>query len=127
MPQVSTPVITFVADRLRDRDAAQVSCWIGDGGVRIVGGFGGWDTRPRPRKTALTLWEGYEPLTLEIPVIFLTRNRNDFAAGREVEAELVNLGMMAGRGEPTPEPKLTKRGKITKYRVKRSDKRYSQI
>lgn len=89
--------------------------------VRIVDGFGGWEAEPRPRRTAATIWKGFSPLTLEIPIIFHTYQPNDYVVGKSIEADCIALGMMAGRGEPAPEPRV-RNGKVTKVTVKGSGK-----
>ena len=96
-----------------------VSCLLGSA-VRITGGFGGWDIVSRPRRTAMTLWNGFDPITLELPLLIRTDNPNSYEAGKRIEADCITLGMLAGRGEPAPEPQK-RNGQIRKVTVKKGD------
>ena len=110
----------FITFRAPGTVIESVKVLIGDGGVRIVDGFGGWVAQERPRRTARTVWEGYQPLTLEIPVLFRTLRVNDWDDGKRIEADCIMLGMMAGRGEPSPEPQQ-KNNKVITYTIKKTD------
>jgi LysM repeat protein len=119
MPDKASRYVTFKAPGTNIGDNGAVRVLLGDGGVRIIDGFGGWDVVSRPRKTAMTLWTGFQPLTLEIPVLFRTDSR-EWDDGKRIEGDCVALGMMAGRGEPSPEPQKRK-GKVIYYTVKKGD------
>ena len=97
---------------------------IGDGGVRITDGFGGWEVVARPRKTAMTLWQGFQPITLVIPLWFRTESR-EWDDGKRIEGDCIALGMMAGRGEPSPEPQ--KRGGKTRTVTAKKNETYAKI
>lgn len=95
-----------------------VTVLIGDGGARITDGFGGWEIVPRPRKTGMTLWTGFQPITLEIPLIFHTKSR-EYDEGKELENDCATLAQLAGRGEPVAVPARGKSGKPRTVTVKR--------
>ncbi|UTI62242.1 hypothetical protein NBH00_12775 [Paraconexibacter antarcticus] len=66
----------------------------GDGGPTPTGGFARWNVIPRPQRKGITVLDGYDPLTLEIPILF------DAAKGPagDVEADIQKLEWMGGRG-----------------------------
>jgi LysM repeat protein len=113
--------VTFHAEGI-----ASVKVMLGDGPVVVSGGFGGWDVVSRPRRTALTVWQGYDPLRLTVPVIFnafgpgnLTLNE-DQADPQGVESKIRTLGLMAGRGYPLPKA-ASSHGHVKHYTVKKGD------
>lgn len=57
---------------------------------KILGGYGGWTTVPRPRKKALTEWQGIQPLTLRVPLLF------DGHPDDSVELQCARLEQLAG-------------------------------
>lgn len=74
---------------------------LGDGAIVPSDGFGGWDVTPRPRRRGLTEWNGNNPMTIDIPVLF-----DHFRAGTSVEDDVQQLERMAGWGGQGGEPPL---------------------
>jgi hypothetical protein len=60
------PTVTF---RAVDPRGTTVVALLGDG-VPAVGGGGGWTTVQRQKQSAITEWQGADPLTLDIPIVF---------------------------------------------------------
>lgn len=71
---------------------------MGDGTV-IATGYGGWEEVPRPRRVAMTVWNGIAPLRLAIPVLI-----DGLTDGRSVEADVRLLERLAGLDEHVDEP-----------------------
>ncbi len=60
-------------------------------------GYAKWVHIPRPQRTALTILEGYEPMTLTVPVLF-DAIRSGTMYRENVEFQIQKLEWMAGRG-----------------------------
>lgn len=68
----------------------------GEKGPRIVDGYAKFETVPRPERTGLTVFTGYNPVTMEVPIRFeavISREAKD------LEHDIALLERMAGRGE----------------------------
>jgi len=65
---------------------------------RLSDGVGGWEAVSRPRQTAMTIWDGNPPYTLELTVLF-----DALATGASVEDQISRL-LIAGRGDEEAEP-----------------------
>jgi hypothetical protein len=68
----------------------------GEGGPTPTDGYAKWAHVPRPQRVAMTVLEGYEPMTMTVPILFdavvATRRRED------IELNIQKLEWMAGRG-----------------------------
>jgi len=71
------------------------------GPVAVVAGYGGWNKVARPRRKALTEWQGRDPMSLEIP---FTIDRLADGAGGAVEGSIRILEKMAGIDAGDPQP-----------------------
>lgn len=67
----------------------------GDTAPKVTAGYAKYETEDRPMRTGLTMFTGYDPMTLEIPVLF-----DAFATrkGLDLERDIALLERMAGRG-----------------------------
>ena len=74
----------------------------GDGAPTPSGGYAKWAHIPRPQRTAITVFEGYEPMTLSVPVLFDAVRQN--GVREDVENQIQWLEWMAGRGIKHHEP-----------------------
>jgi hypothetical protein len=63
----------------------------GTEGVKITGGWGKWKIVGRPQRVGITVLEGYDPMTVTIPLII-------DKAGASVESEIAILEWLGGRG-----------------------------
>lgn len=78
----------------------------GAGGATLTGGGSKWGTVDRPQRKGLTILQGYDPLTLVVPIIFdaVTLDRDDRlaghpnTAGKSLEDDIQKLLWMWGRG-----------------------------
>jgi hypothetical protein len=70
--------------------ALTVTALRGDAGPVVAGGFGGWQTVPRPRRQALTVWQGRDPFSMTVPLLF-----DGFKAKRFVDTDVSRLERMA--------------------------------
>jgi hypothetical protein len=68
----------------------------GDSPPTITGGYAKWSTVDRPQRVGIAQFDGYDPITMDIPVRFLTTRRDQ--GGLEVEQGIAALEQMAGRG-----------------------------
>jgi hypothetical protein len=73
----------------------------GEGAPIPSGGYAKWAHILRPQRTALTTFEGYEPMTLTVPVLFDAVREN--GVREDVEASIQILEGLAGRGIRLPE------------------------
>lgn len=79
--------------------------WKTDQDAVPSGGYGGFQVTPRPKKAALTVWQGRDPFTLTIPML-LHRH------GNSIEDEIHDLGVLSSgtsRGAP---PQVNVQGAI---------------
>jgi hypothetical protein len=65
---------------------------------KLTDGVGGWATVDRPRQTAMTIWGGNPPYSLELPVVL------DGLAGRVNQEPVIAELLVAGRGDQESEP-----------------------
>src|SRR4051794_11644930 len=112
--------ITFKAHGL-----SSIKVMLGDGPVQVGGGFGGWDVVARPRRTALTVWQGFDPLQLNVPIVFSAIGPNNLTLNEDqgdpqgVEDKIMTLGRMAGRGSLLP--KTSSQSHPKHYTTKKGD------
>lgn len=59
----------------------------------LTAGGATWNTIPRPQRTALTIFNGYDPLAITIPVLF-----DNFLDGSTIQDDVDMLWLMWGRG-----------------------------
>lgn len=64
----------------------------GDGHPQVSDGYGGFETVTRPFRIGLTRWTGFNPIAVDIPILF-----DAFRAGDSVEDDIKRLERMAGR------------------------------
>ena len=67
--------------------------------VTPTGGYGGWERIARPRRKALTEWQGNEGLSFDLTFVF-DAIRDDYGAG--VEPTCASLDLLGGIGEGEP-------------------------
>lgn len=65
---------------------------------KLGGGVGGWEIVGRPRQTAMTVWQGTEPYSLELAVMIDRREGTNW-----VERVIYEI-LTAGRGDEESEP-----------------------
>lgn len=72
----------------------------------VTGGFGGWDRIARPRRVALTDWQGSEPFQMVVSL-----RLDGWAQNRSIEADVKALVAMAvDRGSRTGPPAVNMEG-----------------
>lgn len=76
-------------------------CLLGDGAPEITDGYGGWEAIARARNVAFTQWNGRNPLTIKIPILF-----DNFAEGTSLEDDIRQLEKMAGAEINMKQPPL---------------------
>lgn len=88
-----------VPDGLRKSDALHV--YAGDTAPTVMGGYAKIDVVARTERTGLSIFQGYDPITLSIPIRFEADdvNVNGDRKGQQVEDDIKKLERMAGRGE----------------------------
>ena len=67
----------------------------GDGAPVITGGWPKWQVIDRPQRLGMTVLQGYDPLTMTVPVMF---DAVAHGSADQVEADIEILEWMAGRG-----------------------------
>jgi hypothetical protein len=68
----------------------------GDSPPTIVGGYAKLGILGRPERTGITTFDGYDPITMKVPIRFEAERGSDRAEGIEDDIDL--LESMAGRG-----------------------------
>lgn len=81
-----------------------VQTLLGDGTGNPTGGYGGWSIKARARRRGFTVWDGNEPLQIDIPIMINYDNRDGVAG----ETDCKQLEAMAGvtKGFTMREPPL---------------------
>lgn len=69
-----------------------------DGDDSVAGGVGGWETRPRPRRTATVSWNGTPGITWSLPVLL----GPDADRSIERECRLLQQWGVPGRDDDQP-------------------------
>jgi hypothetical protein len=83
------------------RPSAHFSVLAGDTAPRVIAGYAKITTVERSERKSLSLFSGYEPITLEVPVRFEAEdNDGSFigASGKKVESDISKLEEFAGIG-----------------------------
>lgn len=70
--------------------ALSVKVLMDEAGCVITGGYGGWELIDRPRRVAVTMWQGRQPYQMTAAIIFDGFREND-----DVEIAIANLERMA--------------------------------
>lgn len=73
----------------RSSEGESVLVFRGTNAAKMVGGGGGWDTVARPRRAAITQWNGRDPYAMDVPVLFDGWRDND-----NVEPDIARLNQM---------------------------------
>jgi hypothetical protein len=71
---------------------------LGDGRVKLAGGFGGWTEVERTEDVSATFWAGVGPIRMDVPIVF-----DKFASGGSVESEwntIRSFGRQRDGGRP---------------------------
>lgn len=74
-------------------------CWLGTDGAKPTGGYGGWDLVDRPRRLALTQWNGRNPLSMDVSILF-----DGYADDNSIEEDCAKLEAMAFNDDFNPPP-----------------------
>lgn len=69
----------------------------GEGGPTVTGGFAKWNIIARPQRVGMTVLDGYDPITMDVPIVF-DNVVNTLDAQMPVETAVQILEWMAGRG-----------------------------
>lgn len=77
------------------------SAMMGSNGPIVDGGYGGWITVDRPRKVALTQWDGRDPFSLKVEVIIDGWRSADPVEVRCTTLERMALPPVVGSQPPT--------------------------
>lgn len=77
----------------------------GDASPILTGGFGGWTQVARPRRKALTQWDGEQPLELTFSILF-----DGFENGQSVEADCLTLERLARQQQDGSDPPIVRHG-----------------
>jgi hypothetical protein len=81
---------------------------------KMTGGFGGWEIVDRPRKTALTQWDGRDPFRMDIPILFdgLTEER-----GQELSISILSRMALPPDGSSGNPPLIRVTGAVPRTDV----------
>jgi hypothetical protein len=88
------PDVGYARLSAADDPALTVVVELGDSTPRVTQGYGGWDEVDRPGRESLTVWRGFKPLGVDLPLIV-----DALAAGTSVEPVITILEALAGRGK----------------------------
>jgi len=70
---------------------------LGSDPVKLTGGGGGWEIVGRPAQTSMTLWQGSEPYTLQLPLML-----DDYTEGGSVERAMRVLNRLVKGDDDSP-------------------------
>jgi hypothetical protein len=83
----------------RASNGVQVKMLRGDGIPKPTDGVGGWTIVQRPRRTAITQWDGRNPYSMDVPILFDAVN-----SGASVENDVAKLFQMGVGSDFDPPP-----------------------
>lgn len=86
----------YIIFESEDPEAMRVEVLAGEGAPTPSGGYAKWAHILRPQRVGLTVFEGYEPMTLSVPVMFDAVREN--GERENVEDQIQRLEWMGGRG-----------------------------
>jgi hypothetical protein len=92
--RVNTPI--RMANRYLGHQKFSIEVLADEAAPTPSAGYAKWAHIPRPQRKALTVLEGYEPMTLTVPVLFDAVRENGFQ--EDVEDQIQWLEWMGGRG-----------------------------
>jgi hypothetical protein len=79
----------------------------GDGAAIVTEGYAGWQVVARPKEIGLTVWQGRNPIAIEIPFLLdyypLVRRVRKDSAAKDCEEQVTNLERLCGirtHGQP---------------------------
>jgi hypothetical protein len=85
-----------IPDKLRGE--AFFAVLAGDGGPQIISGYARIEQIPRSERAALSVFTGYDPIVMELPVRFEAEPGHN---GVDIENDIAELEKMCGRGNFT--------------------------
>lgn len=85
----------------------QVAVLRGEGAPRMTGGGGGWAVEARPKRVGLTLWNGRDPYSMDVPVLF-----DGWADNEPQENAISILNQMQMGGDFREPPTVTITGSV---------------
>jgi LysM domain len=80
--------------------------FLGPDPIKLSGGGGGWEVVGRPHQIGMTLWQGGDPYTVQLPLMF-----DDFPERGSVERAVRVLNRLA-RGDDDSEPGIVEIGGV---------------
>jgi hypothetical protein len=86
----------------RSEDERYVEVLAGEGAPTISDGYAKWVAVPRPQRPAITVFSGYEPLTLKVPILFANNpsEQNDLESAIGELEHFARPGASQGQAEP---------------------------
>jgi hypothetical protein len=92
-------------------DGNSLKVLLGDTAANITGGYNSWEVVSRPKRVALTRFQGRDPYTMEVPVTFDGYREN---RGQELEInKLMRMSTQPNNLAPPPTVKL--RGAVPRH------------
>jgi hypothetical protein len=86
----------YIIFEASDPKAMRIEVLAGEAAPTASGGYAKWAHIPRPQRIGLTVFEGYEPMTLTVPILFDAVREN--GEQEDVEDQIQRLEWMGGRG-----------------------------
>lgn len=83
-----------------------VTAWLGLDPPQITAGYGGWETVSRPKRQSLTVWRGYNPFEMDLPILLEGWATGADNGSQSVEARISALERMGRPPKVLDEPPL---------------------
>lgn len=102
--------IDFYGDSGTSAPSQHIAVLAGDGAPTMQSGYAKWQVIDRPLHRGLTVFQGYDPISMSFPIRFISWDqqglRDDDGAGAVIERNIWALEKMAGvnlmHGDPPP-------------------------
>lgn len=91
----------------RSTDGHSVKVCRGDGAPKATDGMGGWSLVVRPRRTALTQWDGRNPYAMDVPILF-----DGYGEKQSQEVAISTLFQMSVGSDFEPPPRVKVEGAV---------------
>lgn len=89
------------------KSTINVECYLGPTPPKVIGGYARWENITRPKRKAVTEWQGIDPMRVELDILidYHEATYHGTNPGVKCEQDMRNLELLAGATEKDKGPK----------------------